>query len=126
MKTFYVFVLVNSTCYITKVDSESAYNAEHKFLDRGFVGRHECSVSACQAFDVEGMKTDTFVGMAMNAMPMPYVSVVGRICKRNREIQNKDRLERLNEEITEMEQKLEELKKQREELRRTEEEEEED
>lgn len=123
MNTYYAIVQVNGTNYITKTDSESAYNAKQKFRDRGFVGRHACSVEACHAFDVEGMKTDTFIGMAMNAMPMPYVSVVGRICKRNREIQNEDRLERLNEEITEMERKLEELKKQREELSVTEEEE---
>lgn len=61
MNKYVVSVKVRNNDYITKIEIEgSLCAAEHYFLDRGYNSKSEYSVSAAMAYDINGMKTETF------------------------------------------------------------------
>jgi len=107
MTEFYmVIVMVDGITYLTKVDAESAYCAEHYVLDLGICGKHDYSVTACMAYDREAMKTDTFIGAALNAVPIGFGALSELIQERNKEILKRDETEHR---ISAIEKKIQEL-----------------
>lgn len=90
MTRFMVIARVNGCDYLTKVEAQSAYGAEHKIIDTGVCGKHEYGVENCMAYDLEAMKTDTFRYNAINAEPISYDDLVKVINERNAEIVRKD------------------------------------
>ena len=41
MKNYMVIARIKGVDYLTKVEAESEYNAEHKILDLGICGKHD-------------------------------------------------------------------------------------
>ena len=70
MRNFLVCFGCNGHDYLTRVTAVTLAGAEHVILDMGVTGKHTCGVSYSQAFDGEGIKTDTFVGLAISASPV--------------------------------------------------------
>ena len=103
---FMVIAQVNGVDYLTKVLAESAYSAEHGIMDMGICGKHTYTVTACMAYDRKAMKTDTFIGAALNAVPIDIEKLTDIINARNVEIQNKDEAEKR---IREIEKQIEHL-----------------
>lgn len=107
MLEFYMVVArVNGIDYLTKVNAESNYSAEHQVMDLGICGKHDYSVTACMAFDHEAMKTDTFIGAALNAVPIGFGALSELIQERNKEILKRDETEHR---ISAIEKKIQEL-----------------
>lgn len=107
MLDFYMVVArVNGIDYLTKVNAESNYSAEHQVMDLGICGKHDYSVTACMAYDREAMKTDTFIGAALNAAPITFNALADLIERRNQEILVRDETEHR---ISVIEKKIQEL-----------------
>ena len=116
MTEFYmVIVMVDGITYLTKVDAESAYCAEHYVLDLGICGKHDYSVTACMAYDRKAMKTDTFIGAALNAVPIGFGALSELIAERNEKIQERDKTEHrisvIEKQIAELSSELEAARK---------------
>lgn len=109
MTNYMIIVEINTASYLTKVNARSAMDAEHIILDKGICGKHEYSVQACQAFDAEAMKTDTFIGEALNAIPLGFSALCELIEQRNEQILRKDAAE---EKVRDIEKQMRELQKQ--------------
>lgn len=93
MSNFYIIAKVNANEYLTKVQADSAYEAEHMFLDRGVCGIHEYGCEACMAYDAKAMKTDAFIGAAMWAWPVSVADLMKAIDTNNERIIKKDAAE---------------------------------
>lgn len=115
MKAYMVIATVNEIDYITKVNASSELGAEHIVLDRSICGRHTYGVTACQAFNVEMMKFDSFVYSAIDAEVVSLNELYAIIDKRNAEIKARDEAEDL---IRENEKKIKELQAQIEEAKK--------
>ena len=115
MKDYMVIATVNGIDYMTKVNASSELGAEHAVLDRSICGRHTYGVTACQAFDVEMMKTDCFRFRAISSEVVSSNELFEIIDKRNAEIKAKDDAEDL---IRENEKKIKELQMQLEEAKK--------
>ena len=101
--TYMVIAKVNEIDYLTSVDSETAYGAEHKVLDLSICGKHTYGVTNCMAYDVEDMKYDTFRYNAITAKPVSFEALSEIIEERNAEIREKDEAE---ERIRQIEQQM--------------------
>ena len=112
MKNFYVVARVNGVEYLTKASAETAYMAEHMFLDAGICGKHEYGCDACMAYDEKAMKTDTFIGAALHSEPISMYELMMKIEKNNNRIKAKDDAE---EEYINQQKRVAEIKKQLEE-----------
>lgn len=115
MKKFMVIARVNEIDYLVKVEAETVAGAEHKILDLSYCGKHDYSVTACMAYDIVAMKTDTFVCNAINAEPVSVESLIVIIDKRNRELARFDdaekRLLEIDKQIKTLEVERDELEK---------------
>ena len=111
-KRFYIIARVKGVQYITKVIADTACMAEHMALDAGICGKHEYGCDACMAYDVKAMRTDTFIGAALNAEPVSMEELIQRIEQNNSRIRAKDAAE---EEYNIQQKRFEEIKKQLEE-----------
>lgn len=115
MQPFYVIATVRNQNYLTQVYSETNGGAEHKVLDLGVCGRREYSVRSAQAFDGEAMKTDTFIGMALDASPIRFEDLAQIIAVENDRIIKKDecagKIERMTAEIEQLTKELEDAKR---------------
>lgn len=107
MKHFMVIVRINGTDYLTNVESDTEYGAEHKVLDLGICGKHDYTINACMAYDVHAMQYETFRCSAITATPISFDDIKIVIYNRNAEIQQKDYAE---ERIATLTKKLEETK----------------
>ena len=107
MKNYMVIARIKGVDYLTKVEAESEYNAEHKVLDAGICGKHDYSVECCIAYDYDAMSTETFRAHALNCLPISIEGLTRVILERNAEIKKKDDAERR---ITEIEKQIERLK----------------
>ena len=109
MKVFMIIATVNEIDYLSKVEAESLSGAEHAVLDLSVCGRHTYGVTACMAFGLDELRTDTFIGSAIRANPVSFEELKEIIEKRNAEIREKDAAE---ESIRVIEKQIEALKKQ--------------
>ena len=109
MKAYMIIAMVNGIDYLTKVEAESLSGAEHAVLDLSVCGRHTYSVTACMAYGTDELRTDTFIGSAINSNPVSFDELKEIIEKRNAEILEKDAAE---ESIRVIEKQIEALKKQ--------------
>lgn len=109
MKKFMVIVRVEKEDFLAKIEAESAYAAEHYYLDQGVCGMHEYGVEGAMAFDAQSMDTDTFRGMVMDSNPIGNVELSDLIKARNKKILAKDEAERT---IAANERKIKELQAQ--------------
>ena len=107
MKNYMIIARIKGVDYLTKVEAESEYNAEHKILDLGICGKHDYSVECCMAYDYDAMSTETFRSHALNADPISFDALNVKIEVRNAEIRQRDYAEKR---ITEIEKKIEQLK----------------
>lgn len=107
MKNYMVIARIKDVDYLTNVEAESEYNAEHKILDLGICGKHDYSVECCMAYDYDAMSTETFRAHALNAEPISLEALKVKIEVRNAEIRQRDYAEKR---ITEIEKKIEQLK----------------
>jgi predicted N-formylglutamate amidohydrolase len=107
MKNYMIIAKVKGVDYLTNVEAESEYNAEHKILDLGICGKHDYSVECCMAYDYDAMSTETFRSHALNADPISFDALNVKIEVRNAEIRQRDYAEKR---ITEIENKIERLK----------------
>ena len=112
---YIVFATICNDVYMTKVSAPSAYNAEHQILDLGICGRHEYGVEGAMAFSATEMKTDTFIGMAMNADPISMAELAQIIEANNARIKAKDEAE---DRIREIEKQMKKLNEELEAARR--------
>ena len=112
MKNHMVIARIKGVDYLTKVEAESEYSAEHKILDVGICGKHNYSVECCMAYDYDMMSTETFRAHALNCLPISIEELTRVILERNAEIKKKDNAERR---ITEIEKQIERLKAEHEE-----------
>lgn len=83
MTKFYIIARVNGTEYLTKIEAETACQAEHIALDRGIYNAGEYGCDACMAYDAKAMKTDTFIGAAMWAEPISVDGLMQKIDENN-------------------------------------------
>ena len=113
MKNYFVIAEVNNKSYIIKINAERLGGAERKILDLGYCGKHTYGVTAAIAFDSKGMKTDTFIGLALSAETVSYEDFVCIVAARNDEIMKADakekRIEELKKQIKSMSDELNEL-----------------
>lgn len=116
MERFMVVAKVGKEDFLVRVMADSAYAAEHLVLDQSYCGRHEYGVDACQAFDAEGIKTETFQWKALGSETVSFVELTATIKERNEEIKKADEreelireIERKKKEVEEMEEKLKSL-----------------
>lgn len=70
LKNFIVCFGCNGRDYLTRVSAVSLSGAEHIILDLSISGKHAYGVSYAQAFDGDSIKTDTFAGLALSAVPI--------------------------------------------------------
>lgn len=94
MKNFMAIARIKGVDYLTNVEAESEYNAEHKILDLGICGKHDYSVECCMAYDYDMMSTETFRSHALNCMTMSIEGLTRVIIERNAEIKKKDDAEK--------------------------------
>lgn len=106
MKKYMVIANVGGKNYLTAIIASSYSNAEHCILKDGICGKHECTITACMAFDEETMKTDTFIAAALNAYPITPVDLSLAIHDCNEKIRAKDAAENR---VQEIEQQMKEL-----------------
>lgn len=109
MKAFMIIARVNGIDYLTKVNAESESGAEHVILDLSYCGRHTYGVEACQAFDVDMMKTECFRYAAIDAEPISFLALKEIIDLRNDFIKQRDETE---DKIRETKKQIEVLQKQ--------------
>lgn len=106
MKKFIIIPRINGIDYLTTVEAETLGGAEHKALDMGICGRSAYGVEGCMAFDEYGMKTDTFISMALNAIPIEFNRLAEIITNRNNEIRRdeiKNKIASLKKELARLE-----------------------
>lgn len=103
---YMVVAAVKNDWYLVRVTANSLGEAEHKVLDLGICGRHEYGVRGATAFDAKGMKTDTFIGMAMEAEPVSMEEFTEIVDAQNAWIKAKDDAE---DKIREIEKQMKQL-----------------
>lgn len=90
--TYMVIAYVDGTSYLTRVTADSAMQAEHIILDAGVCGRYDdYTVNSAHAFDRETMRTDTFIGEALGALPIGLEDLDEIIETRNAAIREQDK-----------------------------------
>lgn len=112
---------------LTKVIAESNSSAEHMIIDLGISGKHHYGVEACCAYDVDECKTDCFIGALIHSEPIKFDDLAVLIEDANARIAYEDmlekeivkqraliadikrRIEALQEELEDEEDKLEEM-----------------
>lgn len=112
---------------LTKIIAESESAAEHAILNLSISGKHHYGVEACCAYDVEDCKTDAFIGALIHSEPIKFDDLAVLIEDANARITYEDmmekeivnqraliadikrRIEALQEELEEEEDKLEEM-----------------
>lgn len=114
MRKFFVICTVNSIKYLTNVDAESGLSAEHKILDLGIRGKHECGVTDVQTFTRNETKLNLFTDMIQYCGCVSYDELAQIIETVNDTIRKKDRIEKL---IIDKTNKLKELTEELAELR---------
>ena len=105
---YFVIATVASNQYLVNIESHSLSSAEHMILDLGICGRHEYGVEGATAFDAKGMKTDTFIGMAMAAESTSMEELCRIVDAQNARIKAKDEAEAKIHEIEKQMKKLSE------------------
>lgn len=108
MERYMVIVRVDGDDYLCSVSADSAYQAEHVFLDMGICGKHKYSVEACMAYDKEAVKSDTFICSMLGANTISYNELENIITERNEVILASDAFE---ERIAEIDKLIEEHEK---------------
>ena len=93
MNRYMIIATVNDKDYLTKVNAESAYAAEHLILDLSICGHHTYGVTACMAYSDKEMNCDTFIYNALDAEPIGLDALTEIIEQRNAEIQKRDAAE---------------------------------
>lgn len=115
MERYIVIAGINGKDYMVNVPATSLLNAEHIVMDRGICGRHEYTVEGCMAFGIKEMKTDCFIGMALNAKTVSLTELFEIIEKRNAQIKEKDktedRIKEIEKQMAQLTAELEEAKK---------------
>lgn len=86
---YMIIARVNGIEYLTKVDAESALQAEHIALDRGVYAAGQYGCDACMAYDAKSMKTDCFIGASLWAEPISLEGLMDKIDQNNRRLQEK-------------------------------------
>ena len=114
MKPYMIICTVNGIDYLTKVNANSEYGAEHTILDLAYCGKHTYGVTACMAYGIDAMKYDIFRCNAMDANPVSLESLKEIISVRNAEIRKKDeaedRIRQIEKQIKELEEELKAVK----------------
>lgn len=112
---YIVIVTIANDMYMTKVVATSLCGAEHKIMDLGICGRHEYGVKGATAFDANGMKTDTFIAMAMKADPVSMEELAEIIEAENVRIKAKDeaedRIQKIEKQMKQLAEELEAAKR---------------
>lgn len=90
--TYMVIAYADGTSYLTRVTADSAMQAEHVILDAGVCGQYgDYAVTSAHAFDRETMRTDTFIGEALDALPVSLEALDEIIEARNEAIREQDK-----------------------------------
>lgn len=90
--TYMVIAYVDGTSYLTRVSADSAMQAEHIILDAGVCGQYDdYTVNSAHAFDRETMRTDTFIGEALDALPVSLEELDEIVEARNATIREQDK-----------------------------------
>ena len=112
---YIVFTEIDNVLYEVSVKSYSMLGAEHKILDLGVYDTttHKHTVDNALAFDNDGIKTDCFAGMMINAQTVSFseleniVNAINESAKKRAEmIAEKTRIEK---EIARLQARLGEL-----------------
>lgn len=103
---YIVIATVKNDRYMVNIEAHSLASAEHMVLDLGICGRHEYGIEGATAFDAKGMKTDTFIAMAMNADTISMEELCKIVDARNARIKAKDEAE---DKIREIEKQMKKL-----------------
>ena len=90
---YIVIATVANDKYMVNIEANSLSSAEHMVMDLGICGRHEYGVAGATAFDAKGMKTDTFIGMAMTADTVSMKEFEKIVDAQNFKIKAKDEAE---------------------------------
>jgi hypothetical protein len=112
---------------LTKVVADSASAAEHSILNLSISGKHHYGVEACCAYAVESFRTECFLGALIHSEPIKFDDLAVLIKDANARIAYEDmleaeivkqraliadirrRIESLQEELEDEEDKLEEM-----------------
>lgn len=105
MRKYMVIAHLKDRAYLTAVEADSALQAEHQIIDLSICGRHEYA---------EAMRTDTFVGLALEAQTITLEALAPIIEARGIHIREKERLQEL---LGKKEAELKQLQAQAQELR---------
>ena len=129
MSKFYCTVNVygHDDTLLTKVIADSNSSAEHMILALGISGKHHYGVEACCAYDVDKFKKDCFIDALIHSEPIKFDDLAVLIEDANARIAYEDmlekdivkqraliadikrRIESLQEELEDEEDKLEEM-----------------
>lgn len=93
MTKYIVITRVAGKYYMTSVEAESLLSAEYIILGKSYIGRHTYGVESCMAFDSDTVKTDTYVGYALNSDTVSIDQLSEIIANRNCEIRLADEAE---------------------------------
>lgn len=90
--TYMVIAYVDGKSYLARITADSALRAEHVILDAGVCGQYgDYAVTSAHAFDRETMRTDTFIGEALDALPVSLEALDEIIEARNEAIREQDK-----------------------------------
>lgn len=86
---FICIIKICTTTYAVMTTADTAYQAEHKFLDKGIIGKHEYGCEACTAFSDEAPQTLTWALMTADAT-ISECEAYGLIAQNNDRIMRKE------------------------------------
>lgn len=90
--TYLVIAYVDGKSYLARITADSALRAEHVILDAGVCGQYgDYAVTSAHAFDRETMRTDTFIGEALDALPVSLEELDEIVEARNATIREQDK-----------------------------------
>lgn len=111
---YMVIAKVNGTDYLTKVEADTLYDAEHVILDEAVTTRFGYGVDGAQAFCWQEMQTECFASMVLHAEPIGYGHLVEIIQDRNNKLKHMckafERAEEIKKKVRALEEELQEAK----------------
>ena len=103
MRKYMVIAHLKDRAYLTAVEADSALQAEHQIIDLSICGRHEYA---------EAMRTDTFVGLALEAQTITLEALAPIIEARGIHIREKELLGKKEAELKQLQAQAQELRDQ--------------
>lgn len=90
MFDYLVIVDVLGIKYLTKVKANSIFNAERIILDRGYKGYRYSTITSCNAYGHDGIKTEAFYDNMLYSTPIELSRLLELIDRQNDNIYHTD------------------------------------